>query len=90
MTCGAAASRAASCRATACSCIASRRAKGVFGSGYVTRAPYEVPDPSTKRGYRLCIDFVLDWLVDADVVIARDAARPSVFGADLGCAGPAR
>ena len=59
MTCGAAASRAASCQATACSCIASRRPKGVFGSGYVTRAPYEVPDPSTKRGYRLCIDFVL-------------------------------
>ncbi|HKT66408.1 MAG TPA: hypothetical protein VJR91_22800 [Burkholderia sp.] len=51
--------------------------KGVFGSGYVTRAPYEVPDPSTKRGYRLCIDFVYDWLVDAhqDVVIPRDALR---------------
>jgi hypothetical protein len=39
--------------------------KGIFGSGYVTRAPYEVPDPATKRGYRLCIDFVYDWLVDA-------------------------
>ncbi|RQR82660.1 hypothetical protein DIE11_11150 [Burkholderia sp. Bp9012] len=51
--------------------------KGVFGSGYVTRAPYEVPDTATKRGYRLCIDFVYDWLVDAhqDVVIARDALR---------------
>lgn len=35
--------------------------KGVFGSGYVTRGPYEVPDPQTKRGYRLCIDFVYDF-----------------------------
>jgi hypothetical protein len=55
--------------------------KGVFGSGYVTRAPYEVPDASTKRGYRLCIDFVYDWLVDAhqDVVIPRDALRIHPF-----------
>ncbi|HEY2021937.1 MAG TPA: hypothetical protein VGH68_12520 [Paraburkholderia sp.] len=51
--------------------------KGIFGSGYVTRAPYEVPDPSTKRGYRLCIDFVYDWLVDAHQapVIAREQLR---------------
>ncbi|MFT4064827.1 MAG: hypothetical protein QM685_08710 [Paraburkholderia sp.] len=51
--------------------------KGVFGSGYVTRAPYEVPDPSTKRGYRLCIDFVYDWLVDAHQapVIPREQLR---------------
>lgn len=55
--------------------------KGVFGSGYVTRAPYEVPDAGTKRGYRLCIDFVYDWLVDGhqDVVIARDALRAHPF-----------
>ena len=55
--------------------------KGVFGSGYVTRAPYEIPDPSTKRGYRLCIDFVYDWLVDAHQapVIARDQLRVHPF-----------
>ena len=55
--------------------------KGVFGSGYVTRAPYEVPDPHSKRGYRLCIDFVYDWLVDAhqDVVVTRDALRVHPF-----------
>lgn len=55
--------------------------KGVFGSGYVTRGPYEVPDPQTKRGYRLCIDFVYDWLVDGDseVVIPRDALRVHPF-----------
>ncbi len=55
--------------------------KGVFASGYVTRAPYEVPDPATKRGYRLCIDFVYDWLVDAhhEVVIPRDALRVHPF-----------
>ncbi len=55
--------------------------KGVFGSGYVTRAPYEVPDPAMKRGYRLCIDFVYDWLVDAheQVVIPRDALRAHPF-----------
>ena len=61
--------------------------KGIFGSGYVTRAPYEVPDPATKRGYRLCIDFVYDWVVDAHegVVIPRDdVACASVFGADVG------
>ncbi len=51
--------------------------RGLFGSGYVTRAPYEVPDAAYKRGYRLCIDFVYDWLVDASgaVVIGRDALR---------------
>ncbi|WP_321816767.1 MULTISPECIES: hypothetical protein [unclassified Paraburkholderia] len=51
--------------------------RGLFGSGYVTRGPYEVPDAAYKRGYRLCIDFVYDWLVDAsaEVVIARDAMR---------------
>ena len=51
--------------------------KGIFGSGYVTRAPYEVPDPATKRGYRLCIDFVYDRLVDAHegVVIPREMLR---------------
>ncbi|MDR5853973.1 hypothetical protein P9239_14195 [Caballeronia sp. LZ062] len=51
--------------------------KGVFASGYVTRAPYEVPDPQSKRGYRLCIDFVYDWLVDAHehVVVTRDELR---------------
>ncbi|WP_186098453.1 hypothetical protein [Burkholderia gladioli] len=55
--------------------------KGVFGSGYVMRAPYEVADPNTKRGYRLCIDFVYDWLVDghSEVVIARDALRVHPF-----------
>ncbi|MEX3933122.1 hypothetical protein AB4Y32_15185 [Paraburkholderia phymatum] len=51
--------------------------KGVFASGYVTRAPYEVPDATKKRGYRLCIDFVYDYLVDAhhEVVISRDELR---------------
>lgn len=51
--------------------------RGLFGSGYVTRGPYEVPDAAYKRGYRLCIDFVYDWLVDAsgEVVIGRDALR---------------
>jgi len=55
--------------------------RGLFGSGYVTRAPYEVPDPAYKRGYRLCIDFVYDWLVDAnrEVVIERDALRVHPF-----------
>jgi hypothetical protein len=55
--------------------------KGLFASGYVTRAPYEVPDAASKRGYRLCIDFVYDWLVDAhtDVVIPRDALRTHPF-----------
>ncbi|CAB3771479.1 hypothetical protein [Paraburkholderia solisilvae] len=55
--------------------------KGLFASGYVTRAPYEVPDAGSKRGYRLCIDFVYDWLVDAhhDVVIPRDALRTHPF-----------
>ncbi|WP_133647729.1 hypothetical protein [Paraburkholderia flava] len=55
--------------------------RGVFGSGYVTRAPYEVADPATKRGYRLCIDFVYDWLVDAheQVVIDRAALRVHPF-----------
>lgn len=55
--------------------------KGIFGSGYVTRAPYEVPDSATKRGYRLCIDFVYDWLVDAhqNVVIPRDMLRVHPF-----------
>ncbi|WP_322046972.1 hypothetical protein [Paraburkholderia sp. J67] len=51
--------------------------RGLFGSGYVTRGPYEVPDAAYKRGYRLCIDFVYDWLADASkqVVIGRDALR---------------
>jgi len=55
--------------------------RGLFGSGYVTRAPYEVADSAYKRGYRLCIDFVYDWLVDANenVVIARDALRVHPF-----------
>jgi hypothetical protein len=55
--------------------------KGIFGSGYVTRAPYEVPDAATKRGYRLCIDFIYDWLTDAHqgVVIPRDALRVHPF-----------
>jgi hypothetical protein len=55
--------------------------KGLFASGYVTRAPYEVPDAAGKRGYRLCIDFVYDWLVDArtEVVIPRDALRTHPF-----------
>ncbi|WP_408583570.1 hypothetical protein [Paraburkholderia tropica] len=55
--------------------------RGLFGSGYVTRAPYEVPDPAYKRGYRLCIDFVYDWLVDAheQVAIGRDALRVHPF-----------
>lgn len=55
--------------------------RGIFGSGYVTRAPYEVPDAAYKRGYRLCIDFVYDWLVDAtrEVVIGRDALRAHPF-----------
>ncbi|WP_175939800.1 hypothetical protein [Caballeronia sp. BCC1704] len=55
--------------------------KGVFGSGYVTRAPYEVPYAQSKRGYRLCIDFVYDWLVDAheEVVVTRDELRAHPF-----------
>jgi hypothetical protein len=55
--------------------------KGICGSGYVTSAPYEVPDPATKRGYRLCIDFVYDWLVDAheSPVIPREALRVHPF-----------
>jgi hypothetical protein len=55
--------------------------KGIFGSGYVTRAPYEVPDAATKRGYRLCIDFVYDWLVDAHEapVIPREMLRTFPF-----------
>ncbi|MDR6384242.1 hypothetical protein [Paraburkholderia caribensis] len=55
--------------------------KGVFASGYVTRAPYEVPDATKKRGYRLCVDFVYDYLVDAhhEVVIARDELRKHPF-----------
>jgi hypothetical protein len=55
--------------------------KGVFASGYVTRAPYEVPDATKKRGYRLCIDFVYDYLVDAhhEVVISRDELRQHPF-----------
>jgi hypothetical protein len=55
--------------------------KGIFGSGYVTRAPYEVPDAATKRGYRLCIDFVYDWLIDAhqETVISREALRVHPF-----------
>jgi hypothetical protein len=55
--------------------------KGIFGSGYVTRAPYEVADLATRRGYRLCIDFVYDWLVDAHegVVIPREMLRTHPF-----------
>jgi len=55
--------------------------RGVFASGYVTRAPYEVPDPTRKRGFRLCIDFVYDWLVDAheSVVVTRDELRAHPF-----------
>jgi hypothetical protein len=58
-----------------------RQPKGIFGSGYVTRAPYEVPDPATRRGYRLCIDFVYDWLVDAHEapVISREMLRLHPF-----------
>ena len=59
----------------------SQEPKGLFASGYVTRAPYEVPDANSKRGYRLCIDFVCDWLVDAhhEVTIPRDALRVHPF-----------
>ncbi|CAB3793855.1 hypothetical protein LMG28614_03779 [Paraburkholderia ultramafica] len=69
-----------------------RQPKGIFGSGYVTRAPYEVPDPATKRGYRLCIDFVYDWLVDAHEapVIPREMLRThplSVQTWDAQCSG---
>ncbi|MBP0593040.1 hypothetical protein J8I87_25640 [Paraburkholderia sp. LEh10] len=55
--------------------------KGVFASGYVTRAPYEVPDATKKRGYRLCVDFVYDYLADAhhEVVISRDELRKHPF-----------
>lgn len=55
--------------------------KGLFASGWVTRAPYEVPDMTRKRGYRLCIDFYYDYLVDAheQVVIDRDALRAHPF-----------
>ena len=55
--------------------------KGVFASGYVTRAPYEVPDATKKRGYRLCVDFVYDYLVDAhhEVVVTRDELRKHPF-----------
>ena len=47
----------------------------------MTRAPYEVPDPATRRGYRLCIDFVYDWLVDAHEapVISREMLRLHPF-----------
>lgn len=59
----------------------SQEPKGVFASGWVTRAPYEVPDAGSKRGYRLCIDFVYDWLVDAheQVVVTRDELRAHPF-----------
>ena len=55
--------------------------KGLFASGWVTRAPYEVPDPQRKRGYRLVIDFTYDWLVDAyhEVVITREELRSHPF-----------
>ena len=55
--------------------------KGLFGSGYVTGAPYEVPDATRKRGYRLCVDFVYDWLVDAhrQVVVDRETLRTHPF-----------
>ena len=58
-----------------------RPPRGIFGAGYVTRAPYEVPDADNKRGYRLCIDFVYDWLVDGhrEVVVARDELRAHPF-----------
>jgi hypothetical protein len=59
--------------------------KGVFASGYVTRAPYEVPDATRKRGYRLCIDFVYDWLVDGheQVVVTRDELRAHPFSVQV-------
>jgi hypothetical protein len=59
----------------------SQEPRGVFASGYVTRAPYEVPDPVSKRGYRLCIDFVYDFLADANehVVVTRDELRAHPF-----------
>jgi hypothetical protein len=40
-----------------------------------------VPDASRKRGYRLCIDFVYDFLVDAHerVVVTRDELRAHPF-----------
>ncbi len=55
--------------------------KGLFGSGYATSAPYEEVNSNYKRGYRLCINFVFDWLVDAhsEVVIPRDALRVHPF-----------
>jgi len=55
--------------------------KGLFASGWVTRAPYEVPDSTRKRGFRLCVDFTYDWLVDAhhEVVISRDELRAHPF-----------
>jgi len=55
--------------------------KGLFASGWVTRAPYEVPDTTRKRGFRLCIDFHYDYLVDAhdQVVIGRDELRTHPF-----------
>jgi hypothetical protein len=58
-----------------------REPRGVFASGYVTRAPYEVPDATRKRGFRLCIDFVYDFLVDAHetVVVTRDELRVHPF-----------
>jgi hypothetical protein len=59
----------------------SQEPRGMFASGYVTRAPYEVPDSVSKRGYRLCIDFVYDFLADANehVVVTRDELRAHPF-----------
>ena len=55
--------------------------KGLFASGWVTRAPYEVPVAARKRGYRLCIDFSYDWVVDGhqEVVVTRDELRAHPF-----------
>lgn len=55
--------------------------RGLFGAGWVTRAPYEVPEPNNKRGYRLCVDFEYEWLEDAhrQVLIGRDALRIHPF-----------
>ncbi|SDV47744.1 hypothetical protein [Chitinasiproducens palmae] len=66
--------------------------RGLFGSGHVTRAPYEVADATRKRGFRLCIDIVYDWLDDAHVrvTLPREAlnAHPlSIQTWDAQCSG---
>lgn len=43
--------------------------KGLFASGFVTRGSYEVPAPDTRRGYRLRVELVYDWLMAEGVTL---------------------